>query len=159
MGQSAQPSKCRGVARDATCENQPSADVFASKWIVLGWLGQPGALLNPHTLIFLLFIAAIVGPMVFRMVTPMPTVDMKAIELFLKNRNEVPICVRKTWIGGPSHWGGRGLYRQTGRPYRVTAQSSDGSRWTYDLAADGKDALGNPRMNQRLGGRWSPVMQ
>lgn len=113
------------------------------------------------TQIGLLLAAVVFGPMAYRMVMPTPPQDLKAIERFLKNRDQRLLNVQKLWIGGPSRWGGRVIYTQTGRPYRVIAQSSDGRNWRHDLALDGSDsdALGNPKLKQRLRGEWSDVIQ
>ncbi|WP_168077178.1 hypothetical protein [Caulobacter sp. SSI4214] len=115
--------------------------------------------MSQHTFVWLLFALVTIGPLVYRLIMPVPPSDAKAIEVFLRNRDQVLVNVRKIWIGGPSHWGGRGVYKQTGRPYRVTAQSPDGSRWTHDLAADGKDVLGNTKLKQRTNGVWCEVFQ
>jgi hypothetical protein len=94
---------------------------------------------------------------IYRMLTPIPPEDLKAIERFLNNRNETPVTVSKRWFGGVGHWGGRGIYIQTGRPYRVLTQSADGSRRLHHLATDGKDGLGKPQLRQRVDGVWSSV--
>lgn len=117
------------------------------------------ALIPNPPIVFLLLAAVVFGPMVYRVVIPPPIGDLKAIERFLKSRDEKLIKTRKLWIGGPSRWGGRGIYEQTGRPYRITALSDDGSKWIHDLAAGEKDALGNPKLMQRRRNAWSPVIQ
>ena len=103
--------------------------------------------------------AVIFGPMVYRLAMPPPPLDLRAITLFLKNRDETLLTVRKIWFGGPPRYGGRGIYTQTGRPYRVLALGKDGSRWTHELAADERDDLGNSKLQQRLSGVWTPVSQ
>ena len=96
--------------------------------------------------------------MAYRMLTPIPSGDLKVIDLFLRNHKQALGEVRRIWIGGPSKWGGIVIYEQTGRPYRVTTQSSDGSRWTHDLAVGGKDALGKSKLLERRNGASSPVI-
>lgn len=105
--------------------------------------------------------AVFFGPMAFRMMTPTPSEDVKAIDLFLKNREQSLLSVRKLWIGGPSVWGGRSVYKQTGRPYRVLAQSADAKRWLHDVAVDvgERDVFGDPKLKQRVQGQWLPVIQ
>ena len=97
--------------------------------------------------------------MVYRMLMPTPPEDLQAIQLFLKNREETLVGTQKLWIGGPSRWGGRGIYAQIGRPYRVLAQNADGARCSYDLAAEDRDDLGNTKLQERRQGGWSPVIQ
>ncbi len=97
--------------------------------------------------------------MAYRMAMPTPAKDLAAVELFLKNRDEKLISIKKMWVGGPARSGGRAIYVQTGRPYQVMAQSTDGSCWTHCLAVDGIDGLGSLQLKQRLRGVWSPVIQ
>ena len=111
-----------------------------------------------HSVIAVLFLSAVFGPMAYRLMTPWPAEDLKAIERFLKNRDEKLLKARKLWIGGPGSQG-LGRYTQVGRPYRVIAQSHDGSMWTHDLAIDGWDPLGNPLLKQRISNVWSSVIQ
>jgi hypothetical protein len=118
--------------------------------------------LSPTTPILWLFVAAVFfGPMAYRLITPTPPEDVKAIELFLKNRDQTLLSLRKLWIGGPSVVGARGGYKQVGRPYRVLAQGADGKRWRHDVAVDvgQRDVFGDPKLKQRVLGQWLPVIQ
>lgn len=118
--------------------------------------------MNPIIPILWLFVAAVfVGPMAYRLLRPTPAEDVKAIELFLKNREQTLLSVRKLWIGGPSVVGGRSVYAQVGRPYRVLAQSADAKRWRHDVAVDvgQRDVFGEPKLKQRVLGQWLPVIQ
>jgi hypothetical protein len=107
--------------------------------------------------VMLLLGGVFLAPMAYRMVTPTPPDDLAAIRIFLKNRDETLKTVSKTWLGGP--WGGTRIPTQTGRPYRVIAETGDGSSWVHILAGDGKDLLGGAKLQQRVDGAWSPVQQ
>lgn len=100
-------------------------------------------------------------PMVYQMIAPTPSDDLLAIDLFLKNRDQKVLDVRKLWIGGPSVWEGRGVYQQTGRPYRVMARDAEGKAWRHYLAVGvgERDALGSLKVKQRVLGQWLPVIQ
>jgi hypothetical protein len=103
--------------------------------------------------------AVFCGPILFRLIAPTPPDDIKTITLFLGNREETPVTIRKMWVGGPARESGRSIYLQTGRPYRVTARSGDGRIWIHILAADGTDALGHPKLKQLVEWGWATVAQ
>ncbi len=111
------------------------------------------------TLLAMAVVSAHAAPMVYRMVKPIPPEDLAILERFVANRDEKLVAIRKMWIGGPGRSAGRAFYVQTGRLYRIVAQSSDGSHWTHVLAVDGTDVLGNRQLKQHLNGVWSPVIQ
>jgi len=104
-------------------------------------------------------IVATFAPMVYRLATPIPATDLQAIEVFVKDRDQTLVSLRKYRIGGPAVPGGRSIYSQVGRPYRVSARSGDGSLWNHDVAVVGTDQLGKPKLQERVSGFWSPIIQ
>ncbi len=112
-------------------------------------------------------VAILVGTAGVRLLTPISSADRDAVELFLKNRSEELLRLRKVliwWRSGPPGWGqgAVGLVTPLTPPYRiyqVVAQSADGQRWTHVLAASGDDGSGRAALMQRRGGLWSPASQ
>lgn len=101
----------------------------------------------------------LVGPLIWRMLTPIPQDDGTAIELFANNRDQKVAKIRKLWLGGPPRdYNRRGWFKYT-RPYRLHAHDRDGSTYVHEVAADGRDGLGHIRLQQRQGGAWLPVRQ
>ena len=98
------------------------------------------------------------------MVVPPPADDLKAIQLFLTNRDEELFSVSKLWFGPyfepdrnfEMSFGHRGAMR---RAYRVIGRTKDGSKSMYKLAEDNKDSLGNVKLAQNSHGVWLPVSQ
>jgi hypothetical protein len=108
--------------------------------------------------IILIGATVLVASFIYRVVTPAPADDLAAIQLFLKNRDQVQVEARKTWFGRPWRRIGRAYY-PSGRPYRVIAQSNDGARWIHRLVALEKDSLGAVVLRQRINGVWFSVLQ
>jgi hypothetical protein len=117
--------------------------------------------MNGGQAFLLLSIAALCfGPMLLRLSSPASKADQDTIALFLKNRDQTLLSLRKTWIGGPAKWGGRSVYTQYGRPYRLFVRGPDGSRWVHKVVVlDEIDGLGAHKMMQRLHDSWVPVSQ
>jgi hypothetical protein len=106
-----------------------------------------------------LLAALIFGPVIYRVLGPPPPGDLKSIQLFLKNRDEALVSIRKLWFGGPGRVGGRAIYQQTGRPYYVVGRGRAGDI-VHRLAADGQpNALGYARLQQHVDGGWREVLQ
>ena len=117
--------------------------------------------MNDALLLLPLFAPVIylVGPLAWRMLTPVPQDDRTAIELFVTNRDQKVARIRKLWFGGPPRdYNRRGWFKLT-RPYRLHARDHDGSVYVHKVAADGRDDLGHVKLQQREGGAWMPVRQ
>jgi len=108
-------------------------------------------------LIMIAVLAAIaLGPMIYRMGSPVPPDDITAITLFLQKRGETAISIRRLVLGGPwDRQNGRPIQR--GRPYEVLAQDAGGARRLHRLAADGRDNQDAVALKRREGGTWVDV--
>jgi len=108
-------------------------------------------------LIMIAVLAAIaLGPMIYRMGSPIPADDITAITLFLHMRGESAISIRRLVVGGP--WDRQnGRPTQRGRPYEVLAEDAGGRRRLHRLAADGRDSQGAVALKRREGGVWVAV--
>ena len=90
--------------------------------------------------------------------------DRAAIDLFLINRDETALTVKKEiCAGGPEGWlasaNPYGLpYR--GRFYHVLAKDNDEMRYRHELAATGERAQGDLTLfQQNAEGHWTKVLQ
>lgn len=108
--------------------------------------------------VYVLLAAVTVGPLLFRKLTPVPPKDMQAIEVFLANRGQTFVSLRRPWFGGPWRTRTR-IPMQVGRPYRILAREPDGSQWRHTIAFDGFDGIGGPALKERVDGDWRPVLQ
>jgi len=105
-------------------------------------------------------LVAVFAPMAYRMIAPIPPRDVAAIESFLKVRGQRMVALRRMWVGGPGEdYAGRRRRLQTGRPYRVLCEETDGSRWTHVVAVVGRDASGDPALKERVDGVWRRVLE
>jgi len=93
-----------------------------------------------------------------------PTDDQAAMNLFLANRDETALEVKRNfWAGGPE--GGYGPANIYGRPsrgrfYQVVARDAEGARYRYELAVAGDRKQGDLTLfRQDPGGYWSRVLQ
>lgn len=107
-------------------------------------------------LLFLLAYVWIFGPMTVRLVSPMPAADLRAIEVFVRDRNQALAEVQKIWLGGPIRRLG---FSRHPRPYRVDVIGDDGGVYIHNLAAGDQDDLGHPRLVQLSHGVWLEVVQ
>ena len=104
-------------------------------------------------------VICLVGPVVWRVLAPVPQDDRTAIELFLANRGQRIAKIRKLWFGGPPRdYNRRGWFQRT-RPYRLQAHELESSTYVHTVAADGRDDLGHIKLQQRQGNAWLPVRQ
>ena len=117
--------------------------------------------MNDAPLILPLFapVLYLIGPLIWRMLTPIPQDDRTAIELFATNRDQKVTTIRKLWFGGPPRdYNRQGWFRRA-RPYRLQAHDLGGSTYVHKVAADGRDDLGHIRLQQHQGSAWMPVRQ
>ena len=105
---------------------------------------------------FAVLAAIVLGPMIYRMGSPIPPDDITAITLFLRNRSETAISIRRLVVGGPWDRQNRRPI-QRGRPYEVLAEDAGGARRLHRLAADGRDSQGAVALKRREGGAWVEV--
>lgn len=100
--------------------------------------------------------------MTIRLVSPMPAADLRAIEVFVRDRNQALSGIRKIWFIGPSILTaplGFSRRPRKPRPYRVEVIGDDGGVYIHRLAAGDQDDLGRSRLVQLSQGVWSEVVQ
>lgn len=105
----------------------------------------------------LLLAGLLLGPLLFRMASPIPPKDIAGIEAFLADRSQSLVRVQRKWFGGPWSTTSRLLPNQTGRPYRIVGREADGSLWIHIVAFDGFDSVGAPSLKHWIGGGWNPT--
>jgi hypothetical protein len=103
-------------------------------------------------------------PRISRHLGSVPTDDQAAIDLFLANRNETAITVKKEiWAGGPEgRFASANIYGlpHQGRFYHVFAQDAGGARYRHELAATGGQKQSDLALFQQgSGGFWTKVLQ
>jgi hypothetical protein len=91
-----------------------------------------------------------------RLLAPPPPEDLAAITLFLANRGQTPLRMRKG-MGGPREYGKHSIYVE--RLYRVLALDAYGSRYRHVVAAASRKHDIDLVLWQRVRGVWSKVLQ
>jgi hypothetical protein len=93
-----------------------------------------------------------------------PPDDQAAITLFLANRDETAVVVKKEiWASGPEgRFASANIYGvpHRGRFYHVLAQDAGGARYRHELAATGsREQFDFVLLQQGAEGFWTPVRQ
>ncbi len=122
---------------------------------------------NTNAWLLLVFVGLAALHFAVRMILPPPPDDVKAIELFLKNREESLVRLNKMiWIGGlvgDTRWrAGSAFWGQSKsniRGYRILARDKEGSLFVHHLAANALDRTGARVLLQRSYGVWTAVLQ
>jgi hypothetical protein len=91
-----------------------------------------------------------------RQLSPPRSDDLAAIKLFLANRDQVSVRVRKG-MGGPREHGRQSVYVE--RLYKVLALDADGSHYRHVVAAVSHKHDIPLALWQRVRGVWSKVLQ
>lgn len=103
-------------------------------------------------------------PQVVQRLGRIPPDDQAAITLFLANRDETAVIVKKEiWAGGPQgRFAHASIYGvpNRGRFYHVLAQDAGGGRYRHELVATGSRAQCDFELRQQgAEGYWTPVRQ
>jgi hypothetical protein len=102
------------------------------------------------------FLCLSLGSELYRQLKPISQEDVAAITLFLANRDQTPLRIRRG-VGGPRQHGKHSASRE--RLYTVLALDADGSRYRHVVAAVDHQADANFALWQRVGRAWSKVIQ
>ena len=106
----------------------------------------------------LLLTALYGGPILYRMVRPIPASDLKQVETFLRNRQERLVRLGKMLVRGPWRFGRGGPY-QIGRSYQVFASDESGALFIHRLCALDDGYSDMPKLQQLSYGVWVDVIQ
>ena len=115
--------------------------------------------------LFVMALAArLAWPRISRRLGSVPTDDQAAIDLFLANRNETALTVKKEiWAGGPEgRFASANIYSlpHRGRFYHVLAQDAEGASYRHALAATGDQKQSDLALFQQdSAGFWTKILQ
>ena len=103
-------------------------------------------------------------PRISKRLGHIPPGDQAAIDLFLANRDETALELKKEiWAGGPEgRFASANIYGlpHQGRFYHVVAQDADGARYRHELAVTGDRRQGDLTLFQQgSGGYWTRALQ